>query len=83
VEAAQLNTTDARERVRLLRNWKAEQDSAALYAAFAQLDCDPLQSGVYQDLARAERRHPAFWEERLRVAGQAIPASEPPRAPRS
>jgi VIT1/CCC1 family predicted Fe2+/Mn2+ transporter len=74
VEAAQLNTTDARERVRLLRNWKAEQDSAALYAAFAQLDCDLLQSSIYQDLARAERRHAAFWEERLRVAGQAIPA---------
>jgi vacuolar iron transporter family protein len=69
-----LNTTDADELVRLLRNWRAEQDSAALYAALAQLDRDPQQSGIYQDLASAERRHAAFWEERLRLAGQATPA---------
>lgn len=60
--------------MRLLRNWKAEQDSAALYAALARLDRDPLQGHVYHDLASAERRHAAFWEERLRAAGQSIPA---------
>lgn len=57
---------------RLLRNWRAECDSAALYAAFARLERDPRQSRVYQKLAGAERRHAAFWEERLLRPGQGI-----------
>lgn len=69
-----VNTADVEELVRLLCNWRAEQDSAALYAALAALERDPQQSGIYQDLASAERRHAVFWEQRLRSAGQAVPA---------
>jgi VIT1/CCC1 family predicted Fe2+/Mn2+ transporter len=69
-----VNATDAHDLMRLLSNWRAEQDSAALYAALGQLDRDPQQSGIYLDLASAERRHAAFWEERLRSAGHAVPA---------
>ena len=65
------------ELTRLRRNWQAEQDSAALYAAFARLARDPRQRRVYQDLASAERRHAAFWEERLRGAGEGVPAFRP------
>jgi predicted membrane protein (TIGR00267 family) len=73
-EERAMNATDAHELMRLLSNWRAEQDSAALYAALGQLDRDPQRGRVYMDLASAERRHAAFWEERLRIAGHAIPA---------
>jgi vacuolar iron transporter family protein len=67
----------ARELLRLWRNWQAERDSAVLYAAFAQLEQDPRQRHLYEELTRAEERHAAFWEERLRRAGQSIPAHRP------
>jgi VIT1/CCC1 family predicted Fe2+/Mn2+ transporter len=44
-----------------------------LYAALAQIERDPEQRGVYQELESAERRHAAFWEERMRAAGQTLP----------
>jgi len=66
-----MKTSD--EPARLLRNWRDELDSAALYAALAQLERDAQQREVYQGLARAERRHAAFWEERLVATGQVIP----------
>jgi vacuolar iron transporter family protein len=59
---------------RLLGNWRAELDSAALYDALAQRTRNPRQRGVFQELTAAERRHAAFWEERLRSAGQHLPA---------
>ena len=61
------------DEARLLRNWRDELDSAALYAALARIERDPQQRGIYEELASAERRHAAFWEERLRSAGQPIP----------
>jgi VIT1/CCC1 family predicted Fe2+/Mn2+ transporter len=61
------------ESARWLRNWRDELDSAALYAALAQLERDPRQRGVYAALASEERRHAAFWEERLRTAGERLP----------
>jgi vacuolar iron transporter family protein len=68
---------ETEEITRLLRNWRAEKDSAALYAALARLDKDPHQRRVYEELAGAEARHAAFWEERLRVAGRPAPAFRP------
>ena len=41
------------EPARLLRNWRDELDSAALYAALAQIERDPQQRGVYQELESA------------------------------
>ena len=61
------------EKQRLLRNWRAEHDSAELYAALAQHERDAQQRSVYRDLANAERRHAAFWEERLQSAGHPLP----------
>jgi len=63
----------AQERTRLLRNWWAEQDSAALYDALAQCARDPRRRGIYLELAAAERRHAAFWEMRLQAAGHGVP----------
>jgi predicted membrane protein (TIGR00267 family) len=65
------------ERARWVRNWRDELDSAALYAALARLECDPRQRDVYEELANAEGRHAAFWEQRLRDAGEGMPAFRP------
>ena len=65
------------EPARLLRNWRDELDSAALYDALAHIERDRYQRAVYEELAGAERRHAAFWEERLRAAGQWIPSFRP------
>ncbi len=69
-----MNGTERHELTRLLRNWRAERDSAVLYAALARLDPDRQQSRVYEELASAEQRHADFWAERLRAAGQVLPA---------
>jgi len=71
------------EPARLLRNWRDELDSAALYAALAQIERDPRQRGVYEELASAEQRHAAFWEERLRAAGRPSRRFAPRCAPAS
>jgi vacuolar iron transporter family protein len=72
-----MNVPDAHECLRLLRNWRAERDSALLYAALARLGRNPQQRRVYEDLASDERRHAAFWEQRLRGAGKALPPYRP------
>ena len=72
-----MTAPDASELTRLLRNWKAERDSAALYAALARFDRDPDQARAYRELASAERRHATFWEERLHGAGQCVPRFRP------
>jgi vacuolar iron transporter family protein len=64
----------AQELHRLQRNWQAERDSAELYAALASFARDPAQRHLYEHLARAEDRHAAFWEQRLRGAGWSVPA---------
>jgi len=64
----------AQELRRLRRNWQAERDSAALYAALASVAREPAQRQLYEDLARSEDRHAAFWEQRLRNAGCSIAA---------
>ena len=75
--------TDAAEKERLLRNWRAEHDSAELDAALARFERDPQQRGVYLELASGERRHAAFWEEQLRAPGTFCRPCAAPRAPRS
>lgn len=61
------------EPARWLRNWREELDSAALYEALAHIERDRRQRDVYEELAGAERRHAAFWEQRLRTAGEVVP----------
>jgi vacuolar iron transporter family protein len=76
-DGTQSSGASAPELARLLRNWHAERDSAALYAALAQRARNPRQREVYRQLTAAESRHAGFWEERLRRAGQALPAYHP------
>lgn len=58
---------------RLLRNWKAERDSAALYQALASIERNGSLRSVFNKLAASEREHSTFWENRLRAAGHEIP----------
>jgi VIT1/CCC1 family predicted Fe2+/Mn2+ transporter len=69
--------TDARELGRLLRNWRAEHDSAVLYDALAELEPDAGDRDVCRQLAAAERAHAAFWQQRLLLAGHGIPQFHP------
>lgn len=62
-----------REQQRLLRNWKAERDSAALYEALSTTEPNPRLSGIFRKLAASELKHSLFWGDRLRAEGQAIP----------
>jgi VIT1/CCC1 family predicted Fe2+/Mn2+ transporter len=68
---------ESNELNRLLRNWKAERDSAALYQALAGIERNGSLSSVFSKLAASEREHSSFWEERLRSAGYPIPPFQP------
>jgi VIT1/CCC1 family predicted Fe2+/Mn2+ transporter len=63
----------AGELARLLRNWRAEHDSAVLYDALADLETDTGQGEVYRKLAAEERAHAAFWQQRLLALGHRLP----------
>ena len=68
---------DRHEHARILRNWKDERDSAALYGALASLERNPRLVKVFSKLADSEREHSAYWEARLREAGQTAPKFRP------
>jgi VIT1/CCC1 family predicted Fe2+/Mn2+ transporter len=58
-------------------NWQDEIDSIALYQAIAATEAQPQLAEVYRRLAAVEEQHAAFWEERLRAAGQPLPLRRP------
>ncbi len=68
---------ESNELNRLLRNWKAERDSAALYQALAAIERNGGLRSVFNKLAASEREHSRFWEERLRLAGHTVPEFNP------
>jgi VIT1/CCC1 family predicted Fe2+/Mn2+ transporter len=57
-----------------IANWQDERNGAALYRAISEVEQNPQLKTVYQKLAEAEERHSAFWEVKLRTAGQSVPA---------
>jgi VIT1/CCC1 family predicted Fe2+/Mn2+ transporter len=66
-----------RDTKRYRENWQEEVDSAALYHAMAESEHDARLVGIFRDLAKAEERHAAFWEEQLRTAGAVVPRRRP------
>lgn len=62
---------------RYRENWQDEIDGAAVYRAMAASEDDERLARVYERLAAAEERHAAFWAERLRQAGDDLPAPRP------
>jgi vacuolar iron transporter family protein len=62
---------------RVLRNWREECDSAALYEALAKIEADSRLGRIFGKLAASEREHVAYWEQRLRSMHQAVPRFRP------
>jgi vacuolar iron transporter family protein len=62
---------------RYRENWQDEVDSAAEYSAMAVSEPDPKIAEVYFNPARMEQAHIAFWEERLRYAGERVGERRP------
>jgi VIT1/CCC1 family predicted Fe2+/Mn2+ transporter len=62
---------------RYWENWQDEVDSAAEYRAMAESEPDPKIAKVYSNLASMEEAHIAFWEEKLRSAGQNVGERQP------
>jgi len=62
---------------RYRENWQDEVDSAAEYSAMAASEPDPNIAKVYSNLARMEEAHIAFWEARLRSAGERVGERRP------
>jgi vacuolar iron transporter family protein len=62
---------------RYRENWQDEVDSAAEYSSMAASEHDPKIAEVYSNLARMEQAHIAFWEERLREAGERVGERRP------
>jgi VIT1/CCC1 family predicted Fe2+/Mn2+ transporter len=56
------------------RNLQDELDSAELYRRIAAAEQDESLASVYRRLAEVEERHATFWAERLRAAGETVPA---------
>jgi VIT1/CCC1 family predicted Fe2+/Mn2+ transporter len=54
-------------------NLQDEIDSAALYRELSEAEENPELGRVYARLAEVEKEHAAFWEEKLREAGQEVP----------
>lgn len=59
--------------VRYRTNWQDEIESAALYAAIAEVEPQPKLAEVYRRLAAAEATHAQFWAAQLVAVGQPVP----------
>jgi vacuolar iron transporter family protein len=58
--------TDTR---RYARNLRDELDGAALYAALAQAERDPVRKDLFVQLSQAEAEHAALWRDKLVAVG--------------
>ncbi len=56
---------------RYKRNLRDELDGAALYAALAAADPDPVRKDLFLQLSRAEAEHAETWRRKLEAAGVA------------
>jgi VIT1/CCC1 family predicted Fe2+/Mn2+ transporter len=54
---------------RFTKNLRDEVDGAALYAALAAAEKDPVRKDLFLQLSQSEARHAELWREKLRSAG--------------
>jgi len=54
---------------RYQNNLRDELDGAALYAAMAEAESDPVRKDLFVQLSQAEAEHAKFWKEKLGAAG--------------
>jgi VIT1/CCC1 family predicted Fe2+/Mn2+ transporter len=64
---------------RSLENLRIEYDAIALYDALATIEKNDRRAAAFRTIAGNERRHAAFWADRLRASGADVPAASPPR----
>src|ERR1700731_4652112 len=50
-------------------NLRDELNGAALYAALAAAEADPLRKDLFLQLSQAEEHHARLWREKLAAAG--------------
>lgn len=62
---------------RFWANWQGEVDGAATYRAMAASESQPQLARVYENLAKMEELHTAFWEHKLTEAGEALRPRRP------
>lgn len=58
-------------------NWQDEIDSAWIYRALAAAEQNAALAEVYRRLAGVEEKHVAFWETKMREAGEPVPPPQP------
>src|SRR5436190_4754379 len=57
----------------VLKNWRAEVETAQVYRDLAEREQDEKRRGILLRMAEAEERHAARWEEKLRDMGEPVP----------
>src|SRR5437763_5610355 len=57
----------------VLKNWRAEVETARVYRDLAQRESDEKRKAILIRMAEAEERHAQRWEQKLRDMGQPIP----------
>jgi len=57
----------------VLKNWRAEVETARVYRDLAEREGDEKRKAILIRMAEAEERHAQRWEQKLRDMGQPIP----------
>src|SRR5207249_2068214 len=57
----------------VLKNWRAEVETAQVYRDLAARESDERRKGILLRMAEAEERHARRWEQKLRDMGEPVP----------
>src|SRR5213593_4263746 len=57
----------------VLKNWRAEVETAQVYRDLAARESDEKRKGILMRMAEAEERHARRWEQKLRDMGEPVP----------
>src|SRR5438105_3041799 len=57
----------------VLKNWRAEVETAQVYRDLAARESDEKRKGILVRMAEAEERHASRWEQKLRDMGEPVP----------
>src|SRR2546430_16210824 len=57
----------------VLKNWRAEVETARVYRDLAARESDEKRKGILIRMAEAEARHARRWEQKLRDMGEPVP----------
>src|SRR5712675_1444983 len=57
----------------VLKNWRAEVETAQVYRDLAARESDEKRKGILIRMAEAEERHARRWEQKLRDMGEPVP----------